>query len=98
MISWNEAKTIDLSLKSIEGFVDEVIIADNGSFDGTQEIARNQLEKLNIKGKVIDVKTTTLGQGRLASWKECRGDWILLIDSTLYYQMPLKRSSKNTKQ
>jgi len=39
MIAWNEAETIDLAIKSVAGFVDEVVIADNGSFDGTQEIA-----------------------------------------------------------
>jgi glycosyltransferase involved in cell wall biosynthesis len=98
MISWNEAKTIDLSLKSLKGFVDEVIIADNGSFDGTQEIAREQLEKLKLEGKVIDVKATTLGKGRLASIKECRGNWILLIDSNLVLSNALKRELRKVQK
>ena len=83
MISWNEAQTIDLSLKSLVGFVDEVVIADNGSFDGTQQIARDCLERTGLKGEVVDVDAMTLGQSRLASWRKCRGDWILLIDSNL---------------
>jgi len=83
MISWNESKTIDLALRGIKGLVDEVIIADNGSFDGTQEIARKCMGELGLHGQVIDVKAKSLGQARLASYNLCKGPWILLIDSNL---------------
>ena len=83
MISWNERFTIDLALRSIKGLVDEVVIADNGSFDGTQEIARKCMEELGLHGQVIDVKAKSLGQVRLASYNLCKGPWILLIDSNL---------------
>ena len=83
MISWNEAKTIDLALRGIKGLVDEVIIADSGSFDGTQEIARRTIEQLGLNGKVIDVKAKSIGQGRIAAYNECTSPWILLIDANL---------------
>ena len=83
MISWSEAKTIDLALSGIKGLVDEVIIADNGSFDGTQEIAWKCMKQLGLHGQVIDVKAKSLGQARLASYNLCKGPWIVLIDSNL---------------
>ncbi len=36
----NEADWIDLSLKSIRGIADEIVVADNGSTDGTYEILK----------------------------------------------------------
>lgn len=92
MISWCEAKTIDLSLKSLNGLIDEVIVADTGSFDGTVKIAREWIDKLNFSGQVLKVKAKTLGQARIASWKKCSGDWILLIDSNFVLSNKLKKN------
>ncbi len=91
MIAWNESKTIDLALKSLKGFADEVIIADTGSFDGTQKIAREWLDKLDLSGQVLDVKAKTLGQARLAALEHCDGDWILLLDANQVLSTALKR-------
>lgn len=94
LISWCESKTIDLCLKSLVGLVDEVIIADTGSFDGTVKIAREWINRLNLSGEVLNVRTRTLGQARMASWEKCRGDWILLIDSNLVLSNTLKKKLK----
>ena len=83
MISWCEGQTIDLALKGITGLADEVIIADSGSFDGTQDIAREWIDKLNLSGEVIDVEGHSLGQIRIKSYEACSHPWILLIDSNL---------------
>ncbi len=91
MIAWNEAKTIDLALKSLKGFVDEVIIADTGSFDGTQKIAREWFDRLDLSGQVLDVKAKTLGQARLAALEQCDGDWILLLDANQVLPNALKK-------
>lgn len=85
MISWNEAKTISLALKGIVGLVDEVIIADSGSFDGTQEIARQTIEQLGLNGRVMDVKAKSIGQARIAAYNACTNPWILLIDANLVF-------------
>lgn len=94
MISWNEHRTIDLALKSIAGFADEIMIADNGSFDGTVEVARKLLRSLRVPGRVMRVKSKTLGQGRKAAWDKCSEDWILLLDSNQVLSNALKRELK----
>lgn len=91
MIAWNEESTIDLALKSIAGFVDEVVITDTGSFDGTISKANECIEDLNISGEVISVSVTNMAQARHAAWRLCRNDTILLIDSNLVLPELLKR-------
>lgn len=98
MISWCESRTIDLALKSVAGFANEVVIADNGSFDGTQKIARRWLRKLKLGGEVLDVKARTLGQVRMAAWDKCTRDWILLIDSNLVLSNALKAELRKIKR
>ena len=97
IMAWNEANTIDLALKSITGFADEVIIYDTGSFDGTPKIAREWLQKLNLSG---EVKQVTLKSGkdimniRLAAWQACTSKWVLMQDGQLVLSEALKRELK----
>jgi len=91
MIAWNEKSTIDLALKSIAGFVDEVVIADTGSFDGTISKANECIEDLNMGGEVISVSVTNMAQARHAAWRLCRNNVILLMDSNLVLPEVLKR-------
>ncbi len=90
MIAWNEEKTIDLALKSIAGFADEVIIIDTGSFDNTIAVAREWMEKLGLGGKVEKARVTYLADARLASFRLCRNEWVLLLDSNLVLSDALK--------
>ena len=46
MIVKNELKTLPRCLSSAEGIADEIIIADTGSTDGTQEAARRCTDKV----------------------------------------------------
>ena len=46
MIATNELKTLPRCLSSAEGIADEIIIADTGSTDGTQEAARRCTDKV----------------------------------------------------
>ena len=89
LISWNEVDTVDLCLKSLKGFADEVIIADTGSFDGTIKKARECLTEYDISGEVLEVNTHTLGQGRQAAIDKTSHDWILLVDSNLVLSQAL---------
>ena len=91
MIAWNEASTIDLTLRSIVGFADEVIIIDTGSFDGTRKIAREWIDRLNLSGQVKQMSIRNLGEARLSSLMLCQGDWILMQDSNLVLSNALKR-------
>lgn len=98
LIAWNEVQTIDLCLKSLQGFADEVIVADTGSFDGTVEKAEECFSHLGLNGEVLNVKTKTLGQARLAAIGSCTHPWILLIDSNLVISVALKKELRQTSE
>lgn len=91
MICWNEAQTIDLALKSLVGFADEVVIVDTGSFDGTQKIAQEVMETLGLSGQIKQTRVTRLVDARLESFSLCDGDWVLMQDSNLVLSNALKR-------
>lgn len=75
MIVKNGARTIAKSLESLKAF-DDVIVYDNGSSDGTQEIARCYTNVRVIDGYFDGFGTT---KNRAASY--ALHDWILIIDS-----------------
>ncbi|MDD2828628.1 MAG: glycosyltransferase family 2 protein [Sulfuricurvum sp.] len=75
MIVKNGAHTIQRSLESLSEF-DDVIVYDNGSSDGTQEIARKFSNVNLIEGEFDGFGTT---KNRAASF--AKNDWILIIDS-----------------
>ncbi|MDP3266138.1 MAG: glycosyltransferase family 2 protein [Sulfuricurvum sp.] len=75
MIVKNGARTIRKSLESLKEFND-VIVYDNGSDDGTQDIVKEFLNAHLIEG-VFDGFGTT--KNRAASY--AKNDWILIIDS-----------------
>jgi len=91
MIAWNEENTIDLSLKSIKNFAEEVLIADTGSFDGTVKKARECIDKFDLSGEVLSGKSRSLGEARLAAFDKCSENWILLMDSNLVLSEALKK-------
>lgn len=75
MIVKNGARTIRKSLESLKEFND-VIVYDNGSDDGTQDIVKEFVNAHLIEG-VFDGFGTT--KNRAASY--AKNDWILIIDS-----------------
>lgn len=89
MISWNEATTIDLALKSIVDLVDEVVLVDTGSFDGTCVIAREWMDALDLSGQVKQIKITNLAQAHLAAFELCSTDWVIIQDSNLVFSEAL---------
>ena len=98
LIAWNEVDTIDLCLKSLKGLVDEVIIADTGSFDGTVKKAKECLSEQNISGEVLNVETYTLGQARRIALESAAHPWILLIDANLIISEALKKELLKTSE
>ena len=75
MIVKNGARTIRKSLESLREF-DDVIVYDNGSIDGTQEIASEFANVHLIEGEFDGFGTT---KNRAANF--ATHDWILIIDS-----------------
>lgn len=81
----NEAETLERCiLKAREGLeksgrVGEIIIADNGSTDGSQDRARA------LGAEVIDVPRRGYGSALRAGTLAARGQWIIMGDSDLSY-------------
>lgn len=77
----NEAETIETCVKEAvaaltqNNILGEVIVADNGSTDGSQEIAQN------AGARVVHVKSKGYGNALLAGFQEATGSYILMADS-----------------
>ena len=48
MITLNEEKNLERTLKSVQDFADEIVIVDSGSTDRTEEIAKKIAELKNM--------------------------------------------------
>jgi glycosyltransferase involved in cell wall biosynthesis len=75
MIVKNEEVFLDQCLKGVKDFVDEIVIVDTGSTDGTVEIARRYTDKVYFhpwEGSFSQARNQALGYAT--------GDWIFQID------------------
>lgn len=80
MIARDEAKSIEHCLKSVRPHVDEIVLVDTGSIDGTQDIARKYADKVvdfvgcnGVDGKILDFSAArnhawALGSGDVGFW------------------------------
>ena len=74
IITFNEKEKILDCINSLQ-WVDEIIVADSNSTDGTIEI----VEKLGAK--VVQIPFNGYGDLRNQAISYCKGDWILSLDS-----------------
>ena len=82
----NEADVITRTLKSLEGVTDDIIIYDNGSTDGTQDIVKQFAVHLH-EGSFDGFGKTKNKAGKLAKY-----DWILSLDADEAIDEELKQS------
>jgi len=75
MITRNEERILETTLKSVMDFADEIVIVDSGSTDRTEEIAK----KYSVKFYKEDWKG--YGLQKNSAIEKCSGDWILNIDA-----------------
>jgi len=76
MIVRNEEHFLKSCLESIKSVVDEIVIVDTGSTDGTKEIARC------FGARVFDFPwNEDFSEARNNACDHCRGNWILYIDA-----------------
>lgn len=77
----NEAETLETCIRKAQGYLDssgidgEVVIADNGSTDGSQEIARN------LGARVVDVDQKGYGAALLGGIDAAHGEYIIMGDA-----------------
>lgn len=75
VICLNESMRIGATLESLKGLVDEVIVVDSGSTDGTQDIAQRH------GAKVIHHDWPGYGQQKRFAEEQCQHDWVLNLDA-----------------
>jgi glycosyltransferase involved in cell wall biosynthesis len=75
IITKNEEERIQIAIKSVINWVDEVIVIDSGSEDKTVDVAKR------LGAKVIKHKWEGYGQQKIFGESKCKNDWILNIDS-----------------
>jgi len=76
MIVKNEERYLRECLESVKGVVDEIILVDTGSTDGTLQIAREYGPKIFYFEWINDFSAA-----RNYSLKQCTGNWILYLDA-----------------
>jgi len=80
IVTYNDAFNLDLVLKQVSPYVDEIIVVHDGAFvDDSKEVALNYTKELNI---------FELERHGVSSWahrnfamSKCTGDWIVTLDT-----------------
>src|SRR5690349_24377680 len=91
IICRNEAHVIGRSLESLRGITDDIVIYDNGSTDGTQEIVKKHGARL-YEGKWEGFGPTKTKAIALAKY-----DWILNLDADEAVDDELNKTLKEWK-
>jgi hypothetical protein len=77
----NEAETLETCVRKARGFLEEhgidgeVVIADNGSTDGSQDIART------AGARVVDIPTRGYGAALIGGIEAARGEYVIMGDA-----------------
>jgi len=74
LITYNEAGEINACLESV-AWVDEIVVVDSGSTDGTQDRCRNR------GARVIEADWPGFGPQKNRALACAQGDWVLSIDA-----------------
>ena len=75
LIVHNESDRLDDCLAPLAGWVDQLVILDSGSTDGTAEIARKYTDEVHV------TDWPGFGPQRNRALAKCRHDWVLNIDA-----------------
>lgn len=75
IIAKNEADRIARTIRSVVGLVDEVLVVDSGSTDGTQKLAAS------LGARVVHNPWTGFGPQKRFAEDQARNDWILNLDA-----------------
>jgi|GEM_PF-3524641 len=71
----NNAKSIGYAVESLYKYVDELVIIDSGSTDGTIEIAKRYTDR------IVFNKFKDFADQRNFAITQCQGDWIFMLDA-----------------
>ncbi|MBI3366227.1 glycosyltransferase family 2 protein [Candidatus Roizmanbacteria bacterium] len=85
VITKNSEELLDKTLESVKELVDETVLIDDYSRDGTIEIAR----KYNVR--IYRCHEIDLGKQKANGLKKAKGEWILFLDSDEIISPGLKK-------
>jgi glycosyltransferase involved in cell wall biosynthesis len=77
VMTYNEEKNLDACLKSLEGWVDEIIVVDSFSTDSTLEIARQYTDRIHQNAYLSAPAQWAWALGEI----EVRHEWLLTMDA-----------------
>lgn len=92
MITLNEEKNLERTLKSVQDFADEIVIVDSGSTDRTEEIAKK------FGAKFVYQEWLGYGLQRNKAIELSTSDWILNIDADEEISPELANKIKGIKE
>jgi glycosyltransferase involved in cell wall biosynthesis len=75
IIAKNEADRIVRTIRAVKDWVDEVVVVDSGSSDGTQKLAEAE------GARVVFNAWPGFGQQKRFAEGQCRNDWLLNLDA-----------------
>ena len=75
IIAKNEVDRIERAIRSVAGLVEEVVVVDSGSTDGTHELAAQ------LGARVIHNEWQGYGPQKRFAEDQCRNDWLLNLDA-----------------
>ncbi len=93
LIVKNEAANLDACLKTVEGWVDEIVILDSGSSDETEAVARRYTDKF-----FINKEWPGFGPQRRLAQQYVESDYVLWLDADERVTPELKLSIQNALQ
>lgn len=75
IITLNEEKKLKKCLESLTGWVDEIVVVDSGSQDGTREVAAEMGARVHVN------PWRGYGQQKNFAMSQCANDWVLNVDA-----------------
>ena len=85
MIVKNETKVLPRLFKSLHRYIDNYVIVDTGSSDGTPDLIKAEMDKYGIEGEVHHRPWVNFGHNRQEALELAiaakKADWLLFIDA-----------------
>lgn len=78
--TWDEARMAPLAIESTKDFVDEYIVVDAGSVDGTRKVINECADRWDLKISIYDKPDMRLRFARMFAIEQTDADWILIQD------------------
>lgn len=98
MCTWNESRMAPLAIESIQDFVDELIVVDNDSTDGTREVIKETADRFHLDTVIYNKPDLRLRHARLFAIKQTDCDWLLICDGDEVFHTDGPNSIENLRE